>query len=346
MGHTVDLFATDGLKHLPPDLKGNVIGYTELNDSKVVGDFPSKTYDLSISYTAMKNFSMNISQSAKNRIGLWVFEWSGKNVLPTGWAKCYKYCDFIACPSNFGKQIFLDSGVLETFIRVIPHGVDDSFLTGTDTIQLPTQKRVKILVVLAQNHLRKNINGMLDAYGKAFSNKDDVVLILKAKEKPVQQPFDVSLKNCLADFYRKYPHRAELVLFDDFLPDISALYRSVDIVFSLAHCEGFYFPGLESLLSGKVNIAPNYGGQLDFLDSSNALLVGGKEVNANPRSMYWESKPNAIWFQPSTDDAVEKLRYAYHNYQQLNRAIEPQLPALKAKYSWDAVVSQMLSFCT
>jgi O-antigen biosynthesis alpha-1,2-mannosyltransferase len=345
MGHQVDLFSTDGTKFLPDDLKENLIGYTQLNDSKVVGSLPSKTYDLSLSYTAMKNFQMNISQSARNRVGLWVFEWSGKNVLPTGWSKCYKYCDFIACPSNFGKQIFLDSGVPEQNVKVIPHGVGNSYFNDTDTIPLPTKKKVRLLVVLAQNHLRKNIDGMLDAFGKAFTSKDDVCLILKAKDKPIQQPFDVSLKDCLANFYRKYPQHAELILFNDFLPDMSSLYRSVEIVYSLANCEGFYFPGLEAAASGVLNVAPRWSGQLDFLNDTNALLVGGKPVRANPKSLYWSANPNAVWFNPSIDDAVEKLRYAYHNYEEYNAKIAMQRQELQKIYSWDAVAAQILSYC-
>jgi O-antigen biosynthesis alpha-1,2-mannosyltransferase len=345
MGHTVDLFATDGLEYLPPDLRENIIGYTELNSPKIIGTYPTKSYDAQISYTAMKNWEHLLSSGDRNRIALWCYEWKGKNVLPTGWAKNYKYCDFIAAPSNFTKQSFIDSGIPESAIKVISHGVDDAYLTNVDITPLPTKKGVKILVVLAQNHLRKNIPGLLEAYGKAFTDKDDVSLILKAKEKPVQQPFDVSLKECLANFYRKYPRHAEVILYSDFLSDMSALYRSVDIVYGLAHCEGFYFPALEGLLSGKVNIAPKWGGQLDFLDSSNALLVEGKEARANPRSIYWQSRENAICYMPSIDDAVEKLRYAYHNHQQLNRRIEPQLPALRIKYSWNTVVSQMLSYC-
>jgi hypothetical protein len=344
MGHQVDLFSTDGTKFLPDDLKENLIGYTELNGSKVVGSLPSKTYDLSISYTAMKNFQMNISQSARNRVGIWTSEFAGQNSLPNGWSKCYKYCDFIAAPSDFSKQIFLDSGVPKEFIKVIPHGVDDTYFANTDTMFLPTKKKVKLLVVLAQNHIRKNIGGMLEVFGKSFTIKDDVCLILKAKDQPIRQPFDVSLKQCLNDFYRKYPNHAELILLDKFLPDMSALFRSVDIVFSLAHCEGFYMPGVEAMISGKLNLAPNYGGQLSFLNDKNSLLISGKIVRCNPKAMYWESKP-AAWFEPSISDTVEKLRFAFHNYEKYNSEIIKHQQSLKSIYSWDAVVAQMLSCC-
>jgi glycosyltransferase involved in cell wall biosynthesis len=131
----------------------------------------------------------------------------------------------------------------------------------------------------------------------------------------------------------------------DFIPDISALYRSVDATITLAHCEGFYFPGLESIVSGKLAIAPNWGGQLDFLNQSNSLLIDGKEDRADPSSMYWESKNNAIWFNPSIDDAVEKLRFAKENYYLINKNLESNRQVLYNDYSWETIANKMLKRC-
>ena len=112
----------------------------------------------------------------------------------------------------------------------------------------------------------------------------------------------------------------------------------------MSHCEGFYFVGLEAMAAGKLSIAPNWGGQLDFLNSSNALLIDGKEERADPRSMYWESKPS-IWFRPSIDDAAEKLRYAYQNYEKLNADIDKQRSDVYATYDWKVIASQFMSPC-
>lgn len=340
----VDLFSTDGIKNLPGELKENLIGYTEENQNKVIGRNPDGNYDCQISYTAMKNFPHYLSYGGKNRFGIWTFEWAGKNVLPTGFAKNYKACDYLLAPSNFSKQIFLDSGISESSIRVISHGIGSEY-RNDDKIKLPTNKSVKILSNIAQNHIRKNIPGLLEVYGRAFSKKDDVSLILKCSDKPIQNQFDISVGDCLKDFYRKFPDHAEIKLFKDFLPDISKLYRSVDMTFTMTHCEGFYFPGLESIASGKLAIAPGWGGQLDFLNQDNALLISGKEGRANPKSMYWESKYNAVWFEPSVDDAVEKLKFAVANYKKLNEKIEESRPVIYRDYSWDAVTGKILELC-
>lgn len=241
LGHQVDLFSTDGVQHLPEQLKENLIGYMEENQQTLHGNFPDSNYDCQISYTALKNFPYYFTHSNKNRFGIWLYEWGGINSLPTGFAKHYKSCDILCAPSNFGKKVFMDSGVPESHINVIPHGINSEQYSKDTKISLPTQKKFKILANIAQNHLRKNIPGMLEAYGKAFTNKDDVCLIIKGKEKPIVQTFDISLNKCINIFKQKFPNHGEIKIFTEFIPDISELYRSVDAVFTLAFAEGFFF---------------------------------------------------------------------------------------------------------
>jgi len=346
LGHEVHLFSTDGIKNIPSDLKENLIGYTEENQNQVHGRLPDKDYDAQFSYTCMKNFQNYLSFGTKNRFGTWCYEWAGKNVLPNGFAKNYKYCDKLCAPSKFAKRVFLESGIPEDAIIVIPHGIDVERYKKTTTIsEITSIDKFKIGCVLGQNHIRKNIPGMLEAYGKAFTNKDDVCLILKASEKPIKQQFDVSLNACLNAFKSKFPKHAEIKVISNFIDDMSDFYRSIDASYTMTHCECFYLPSLESAVSGKLSIAPNWGGQLDILNKFNSLLIEGKETRADPKSMYWESKNNAIWFLPSIDDAVEKLRYAAVNYKTMNANIEKQRNDAYEKYSWINITKQYMYLC-
>lgn len=337
----VHLFPTDGIKNLPLSLKSNVVGYTELNSLNINGKLPDAEYDCQISYTAMKNFPLYLKNGKKNRFGIWCYEWNGKNVLPEGFASNYKYCDAILAPSNFAKDIFINSGVPENHIKVISHGISD--FKSKKQIKLPTNKKVKIFANIAQNHIRKNIPGLLEAYGKAFTDKDDVCLIFKGKGKKITHSFDVSLDDFLNDYKKKYS--AEIKQLNVFVDNIEELYNSVDIVFTMSHCEGFYYPGLEALAAGKLNVAPNYGGQLDYLNENNSLLISGKIERANPSSMYWTPKNNAEWFVPSIDDAIDKLRYAYNNYELKNKILQENSQNIIKEYSWDNITNKIIGLC-
>lgn len=345
-GHEVHLFSTDGIEHLPPHLKTNLVGYIEENKpEELFGRHPDPVYDCQISYTCMKNFRNLLKSGDKNRLGVWVYEWNGKNVLPTGFAKSYHHCDYLISPSNFGKDIYLNAGIPEDVIKVIPHGIDINQYRKTSTVKINTDKKYKILANIAQLHLRKNIPGLLEAYGKAFNKNDDVSLILKTKEKKPTQQFEIQFPEVLKAFKSKYPKHAEVKIYSNFIEDMSDLYRSVDSVYTMAHCEGFYMPGLEAMAAGKLNIAPKYGGQLDFLNEDNSLLINGKEERADPKSMYWESNPNAIWFKPSVESAAEKLQYSYQNYEVLNQKIEQQKEKVYEEYGWDKIAKQMTDLC-
>ncbi len=345
--HNLHLFSTDGNNgFLSKKLEPHLIGSVEEDGKQVLGRLPDNIYDCQISYTCIKNFQRMLGNGNKNRFGWWVYEWNGKNVLPNGFAKGYKHCDILFTPSEFGKDIFINSGVPADVIKVLPHGIDTNLYLQNTTMKLPTDKKFIILSVLAQTHSRKNIPGMLEAYGKAFTNKDDVCLLIKAKDKPIKYPFDVSLNKCLQDFYKTFPNHAEVKVLSNFIEDMSALYRSVHVVFTMSHCEGYYIPGTEAICGAKLNIAPGYGGQLDFLNSENSLLIEGKEERADPKSMYWESKSNAIWFKPSIEDAVNKLQRAYKEYDLWVPKLKMQQSNALEKFSWTSIVNEMMSYAS
>lgn len=347
-GNNVDLFSTNGTKYFPEDLKNNLIGYFNEDKKEIIGKYPSDNYDCQISYTAMHNFPKYLSHGNKNRFGIWCYEFAGKNVLPTGFAKNYRNCDFVCPPSEFAKRGFVDSGIPESSIKVIPHGIDISaFSRSNDAARLQniTNKTFKLGAVFAQNHKRKNIPGLLEAYGRAFTNKDDVCLILKAQDKPISQSFEVSLNDCIKRFKEAFPRHGEIRVISDFITDMSIFYRSIDVYFTLAFAEAFNFPVLEAIAAGKSVIAPNSGGQVDFLNETNALLVNGKESRADPTSMYYEQKQSALWFVPSVDDAVGKLKYAHKNYKLMNSLVDKDRDYIHKKYDWNNISDMFLGLC-
>lgn len=340
LGHNVELFSTNGLKHLPEDLLKNIIGFVD-EKGKVNGRLPNKEYDCQISYTAPRNFQNYLSHGSKNRFAIWCYEFAGKNSLPTGFAKNHKFCDKLLPPSNFAKQVFLDSGIPEEKMIVIPHGVDANFSDNTrGKYNLKTKKRFKILVNITQIHIRKNLKGTLAAYGKAFTKKDDVCLVLKISDKKPTQSFELSFFDILKEFKMNFKNHGEIEIINEFITDIDMLYRSCDAVFSLSHSESFNFVALEAAASKKINIVSNYGGHLDFLNNENSLLVDGKEIYADPKALYWESKIGTTYFNPDINDAVDKLRFAYDNTVALTEKFSNN--NIIEKYSWDVVVKNIL----
>jgi len=335
--HQVHLFSTDGLDQFPSELKPNLIGAWKPNSFDLMsGKIPDQTYDLGISYTTMKNFPYYLSNCDK-KIGIWCYEWAGKNAIPAGFAKHINSIDWLMPPSSFAKEVLKDSGIDEKKMFVLPHGIDDSF-KNQKSLQFST-KKCKIGVVLGQLHDRKNIYALLESYARAFSKTDSTCLLLKVSKKDDDS---ISIDSLLGKLKTNYPNHGEIKIISKFIERIADFYASCDLTFTMSHAEAFYFPALESLASGILPIAPNYGGQLDFLNENNSLLINGEIVESPAQSMYWDKKQKSFWFEPSIDHAVLQLREAYRIFEEKNKELKKNIPEIFENYSWDSIAKKML----
>lgn len=334
-GHDVHLSSTNGYEYFPEDLKPNI--------SHMLGN----DYDMQISYTAMINFHKYLSHGDKNRFGIWNFE---TTVLPTGFAKHYKFTDLMMPSSAFAKKVFVDAGVPDDRVISIPHGVNAKDFTDVKPYPLKTKKKYRILANIAQPHIRKNIPGLFEAFGKAFTKDDDVCLVIKVNKQKnnkdkKEASFKVDFDRYYNEFLKKYKNHADVELVTNFITNIGEIYKSCNIVFSTTHAECFWLPGLESMAAGCLTIAPNWGGQLEYMNSHNSLLIGGKEVRADRRMQYWSQSPYAVTFKPDLDEAAEVLREAVGNYDNIMKRIRPNMQDTVNKLSWDNVVDMILGYC-
>lgn len=330
-GHEVHLNSTNGYEHFPSDL--NHLIKSHLDDN----------YDMQISYTAMINFPRFLSGGSKNRFGIWNYEFTVLPNKPQPFNKFYTFTDKFLPSSNFSKEIFLQNNIPENHMEVIPHGVDLEHWSVLKPYKLNTNKKTKILANIAQPHIRKNLTGLLEAYGLAFNKDDNVCLILKVVDKPPSTSFEVSFSEIYKEFNKKYPKHAECEVIKNYIPDIGELYKATDIVFTMSHSECFYFPGLEALATNNINVCPRYGGQLDFLNDNNSLLVDGQIIRAPIAAQYWNGSPYSAMFDPSISDAVEKLRLAVSNIDDLKNKFSNHSKDILNDYTWDKVTDKILT---
>lgn len=343
MGHEVNLFSTDGIKHFPEDLKPNLCAYNvELNNPKVVALRPmDKEYDAQISYTAMKNFKPYLSQGKKNRFGIYNYDGS---VLPKHWRKSYLDVDFILPSSQYAKKVFLDAKIPESSLKVVPHGIniDDFQIKPDDVYPLRTEKSIKILNVCGQVHRRKNLEGILEAYGKAFTEDDDVCLVLKVADKAPKAKFEVSFCELYKEWRRKNPKAGEVEIIYDYIDRIETLFVACDVHFSLSNIECFHIPSLQALAANCLTLQSGYGGHTDFLNVENAFLVDGQMGRCPPHYQYWTPSPYASMFIPDIDDAVDKLRHVVNNYESLKDKMLPSIQKTVEQFTWDNATQQIL----
>jgi glycosyltransferase involved in cell wall biosynthesis len=348
-GHQVDLFSTNGMDHFPEDLKPYVKGYltdgqtvTDQNYASVIGSKLDATYDMQLSYTALRNFCNYFTRGEKNRFGIWNYE---TTILPKAFAKHCLCVDKVIPSSNFSKKIFTDNGMAEDKQVMIPHGIHLDRFQNLGKYPLKTQKKYKVLCNIAQPHLRKNIPGLLNTWGKAFTKSDDVCLVLKIAKRSPNPQFDVDVNDLLSNFNSRYKNHAEVEIVSTFITDIETLYNACDVVWTMTHAECFWMPGLEGFAANKVVISPRYGGQLDFMNDENSVLIDGKIIRADNRMQYWEPSPYAAVFDPSIDQAVVKLKDVIANYDDYLKKFSPKMQEILPNYSWTKVAERFVSLC-
>ena len=333
LDHDVEFFSTDGInpKYVPDYLK-------PLKDCKDGKSVPKGVFDMQISYTAMKNFPHYLAHGKKNRFAIYNYDGS---VLPDHWVKYYQCTDKILPSSEYSKKIFLDAKVPADKLVVVPHGIDiEDF--NVKPYKLKTKKSIKILHVCGQLHRRKNIAGILEAYGKAFTKNDDVCLVLKVADKVPKSKFEVSFKDLFSKWRAKNKNGPEVEVIYHYVDNIESLFLACDIHYSLSNIECFHIPSLQSMAAGKLTIQSNYGGSVDFMNDNNSLLVEGKIGRCPPKYQYWTPSPYAEMFIPDKNDAIEKLRYAVNNYDSLMDKFKPAIQKTVNKYTWHNVIKQII----
>lgn len=344
LGHNVDLCSTNGYANFPKDLEQNIVCKNCIIDNKeTIGKscLLRNDYDLALSYTRLRLFESNLMPySTKNRFGIWNYDGTQ---IPYGYCKHYKFATKLLPSSEFSKNVFIQNKIPASVMTVVPHGYDEEYITRKDVYPIKTSRKRKVLVNIQQPHVRKNIPGILEAWGKAFTDKDDVVMIAKVKPKGVQSQYEVSWVHELLNMKKKYKNHAPIIILNEFVDYISDLYRACDIVFSSSHVECFNLPLLEGLAANKLVIGSNWGGNIDFATKENSLLIDGKIGRASADMQYWEDSVFGECFYPSSDCAAEQLVNAYNNYDFLMEKFQPGIDYVKEKYTWKNAAKQIIS---
>ncbi|MBV8074379.1 MAG: glycosyltransferase [Candidatus Eremiobacteraeota bacterium] len=233
--------------------------------------------------------------------------------LPLRWVEAMKKSvDEVWCPSSYVRGLYLDAGFDPERVAIVPNGLDPAIFSpgNPGPIDLGTKKSFKFLFVGGTLE-RKGIDVLIQAYLDAFTEADDVSLIVK----------DFGL----GGFYRLVSYREKIfeIQAKAGIPEIVyseadlttdqlvSLYRAADCFAFPYRGEGFGMPMLEAMACGLPVIATAGGAADDFLDDATAFRVPSKKRSIG-KSIYNIKLHDEGWLlEPDRAALAATLRRVY-----------------------------------
>lgn len=262
--------------------------------------------------------------------------------LPKKWAEVFtKQVDEIWVPSNYVRQVYLNSGVSSDRVFVIPNGFDpEVFNPQVKAYKLKTKKKFKILFVGGTIY-RKGIDILLNAYSSVFTGKDDVCLVIKDfggdtfyKNQTIKNHIEGIQKNKQApeiEYINKILSEKEL----------AGLYNACDLLIHPYRGEGFGLPILEAMGSALPVMVTNGGACLDFCNDENSILINAEKKYFNEKKIDTMETVDFPWlYEPSLDDLKEKMTYAYNHPAELKELGARAAEFVRNNFTWNQSVKK------
>ncbi len=297
----------------------------EIPDSKSIQN--RFLYDRTLTFEYPKNYKLI---TTKYKCGMLVYE---TTEAPPSWIPYInKHLDILFLPNEFNKKIFLDAGVKEEIIRVVPYGVNNFVFKpkaqGQKPEEAPARKKTFRFLCVAMPQKRKGLDVLIPAFENIFGGRSGAELIIKFPYKPGNSRYDYipkagseNIRFLTGEFSEK---------------QMAKLYQSADCFVLPSRAEGFGMIYIEALASGLPVIATGWGGHMDFLNEKNAALINYKLVPAGGMQ-YDNPEGRGLCAEPDINDLAEKLITAYEG--------KIQKPEFEIKrFYWENIVKKMKTY--
>lgn len=148
---------------------------------------------------------------------------------------------------------------------------------------------------------RKGVDVLLEAWGRAFTAKDRVKLVIKTFPNPHND-----VQERVWELSRRYPAMAPIQILNRDMErdELIDLFRDADVMVLPTRGEGYNLPALEAMAAGLPLIVTGHGGHRDFCSPAEARLLDYDFA----LSASHVRETVSYWADPSVDDLVEALR--------------------------------------
>jgi glycosyltransferase involved in cell wall biosynthesis len=224
--------------------------------------------------------------------------------LPPDWVEALNGVDHVWTASEWGRQVFLESGVQKP-IYVVPEGVDPLVFHPSACRSFPERQIYRFLAV-GKLEERKNYAALFRAYCEEFGPDEPVELLVHFGHPadPYQFLFDLNLglRHPAIRFSKAVATPAEM----------AAIYAGADAFVLPTRGEGWGLPIIEAMACGLPVITTGIGPVLEYATNRTALLLDYDLVGAHD-PVYGDIVKWGRWAEPSLKQLRQFMRRLFEN---------------------------------
>jgi len=269
---------------------------------------------------------------------VWMQPWE-YGAIPSSWlSTLVDHVDEVWVPSNYVRRGFIDCGVSEKRVFVVPNGVAPVFFGQHSQYSLKTNKRFKFLFVGGTID-RKGFDLLLGAYGRTFRQSDDVCLVVK--DMGVGTFYKGQTGEQLIAQFRSQPGAPEIeYLSQELTPEeLAGLYAVCDCLVHPYRAEGFGMPIAEALACGRPVIVTAYGAALDFCNDDRAYLVPARAVAGKEHRVgNLATIGPPILAEPDLDFLRYYLRHVFDHPEEARAKGDRGSAHIREYFTWDRTI--------
>jgi glycosyltransferase involved in cell wall biosynthesis len=279
-----------------------------------------------------------IDPRAKYHICYTPFETDG---VPNQWLLPLRGMDEIWVPSTHNKEAYIKAGLRNKHIEVIPHGADVS-LYNPDVKPLDYNRGAFNFGSVFDWTERKNPVALIRAYYNSFFKGEDVTLTIRTFWRfPIEKTreYITSEVQKIKSGYGTRKDFPKILFWFDTMDEkvLPSFYKSFDCFVLPTRGEGFGLPFIEAMACGVPTIGPEWGGNREFMNETNSVLVSGtvEPINDPMFLRYQPQYANQKWFSIDEVALSKAMRWVYDNKGPASEIAKKAVSDINEKFTWE-----------
>lgn len=285
------------------------------------------------------------------------------NTCNPEWVECCERMDKIIVPSEFTKEVLVNTGVKSDLVEVVhetyPIIFDSEDFVRDDYIDrvldsIETKRNFLVLGQITGMNIfsdRKNLFNTIKAFVEAYKNDKDVGLIFKTnvgRNTKIDRTKTLSLvKNLLKELGKDVYPKVHILHGNLTENQLRTLYThdKVSYLLTATRGEGFGLPILEAASQGLPIIATNWSGHLDFMKLGNFIRLPYKLSEIHETRI--DNKifmKGTRWAEVSYGQLRLALKKAFDNYAKDRKNAKDLAKGIKENFNFNKIKEDYNSF--